>query len=319
MRLTVRCCVAAVALFGASAAFAAPIPIPPEHDADIRWYGAAGVRISGSEAFRRLPQVDLDVWLAGNQFFAMDRIVGDFQKSHPGLSVGLITLPPGLILKAIQGGGWTYGDQSLTIRPDVYGSVSLAHLRETKLIDSYVTYMHNALQLMVAPGNPKHIRDLHDLARPDLRVMLPNPVSEGIMSEYAKPVLQRLQLWDALSGGRDCSACDPTPRVHFTVVHHREIPAAIVAGKTDVGIVWQTETQAALARGERVSGLPLPKDQSAIDEVAYVAGRLRDSPHRDAADAYIAFIASPAGQAGYESFGFLPATIAERTLAKLAP
>src|SRR5215469_5062682 len=138
-------------------------------------------------AFERLPGADLTVWVAGNQFFAMDKVIGDFQTAHRNTSVGLITLPPGLILTAIKAGGWTYQGQSLALRPDVYGSVSLKQQRDTGLIDSYVVYMHNALQLMVAPSNPKHIRDLRDLARPELRATLPNPVSEGIMSEYARP------------------------------------------------------------------------------------------------------------------------------------
>jgi ABC-type sulfate transport system substrate-binding protein len=177
--------------------------------------------------------------------------------------------------------------------------------------------MHNALQLMVAPGNPKQIRDLRDLARPDLRVTLPNPVNEGIMTGYAKPVLQRLKLWDGLSGGKECAGCDPTPRVHFSIVHHREIPDRIAAGQTDVGIVWQTETKAALARGAQVAGVALPPEQSAIDSVSYFAGILRGSPHRQAAQAYLEFITSPAGQAAYGEFGFLPATEAERRAARL--
>jgi ABC-type molybdate transport system substrate-binding protein len=298
-------------------AFASLIAVPADHDADLRWFGADGTHLDGVRAFERMPTADLTLWVAGNQFFAMDRVIGDFQAKHRGVSVGLITLPPGLVQTAIKAGGWTYQGRTLALRPDVYGSVSLAQLHGPGLIDSYVVYMRNALQLMVAPGNPKQIRDLHDLARPELHVTLPNPVSEGIMSEYARPVLERLGLWNDLSGGKECAGCDPTPRVHFTVVHHREIPERIAAGQTDVGIVWQTETQAALARGAKVDGVALPRDQSAIDQVGYYAGALRGSPHPEAAEAYLAFITSPAGQAAYGAFGFLPATEAERRLTRL--
>jgi ABC-type molybdate transport system substrate-binding protein len=293
------------------------VALPADHDADVRWFGADGEHVQGLAAFERMPKADLTLWLAGNQFFAMDRVVGDFQNAHRGLSIGLITLPPGLLLEAIKAGGWTYEGHSLPLRPDVYGTVVLDHLRATGLIDTYVLYMHNALQLMVAPGNPKQIRDLRDLARPDLRVTLPNPVNEGIMTGYAKPVLQQLKLWDELSGGKECAGCDPTPRVHFSVVHHREIPERIAAGQTDVGIVWQTETKAALARGAKVAGVALPPEQSAIDSVSYFAGILRGSPHRQAAQAYLEFITSPAGQAAYGEFGFLPATEAERRTDRL--
>ena len=307
----------AATLTGTPAPAASLTPVPANHDADLRWFGADGKHLDGGAAFQQMPQADLTVWVAGNQFFAMDRVIGDFQAGHRGLSVGLITLPPGLLVQAIKAGGWTYQDHTLALRPDVYGSVSLKQQRDTGLIDAYVVYMHNALQLMVAPGNPKHIRDLHDLARADLHVTLPNPVSEGIMSEYARPVLERLGLWAGLSGGKECAGCDPTPRVHFTVVHHREIPERIMAGLTDVGIVWQTETKAALARGAKVDGVALPPDQSAIHQVGYFAGALRGSPHPAAAQAYLEFITSPQGQAAYAAFGFLPATDAERQSTKL--
>ena len=54
----------------------------------------------------------LVLWVAGNQFFAMDAVVRAFQTQNPAISVGLITLPPGLLLEAIEKGGWTYGGGS---------------------------------------------------------------------------------------------------------------------------------------------------------------------------------------------------------------
>ena len=278
-----------------------------------RYFEAGGRQLNGMAAFTRMPDADLSVWAAGNQFFAMTRVIGDFQAAHPGISVGLFTLPPGLVLKAIQAHGWSFGDARLPMRPDVFETVSVAQLRDTGAISSYIVYMHNALELMVAKGNPKNVVDLHDLARADLRVLLPNPVTEGIMSFYAKPVLQRLGLWASLSPGSDCANCDGTAHVHFTSVHHREIPAGIVNGTADVGLVWRTETLAAIAGGAPVQGVPLPPDQDAANKVAYVAGALQDSPHQAAAAAFIDFLGSPAGQDAYAAFGFLPASSSERT------
>jgi hypothetical protein len=69
-------------------------------------------------------EAGLVLWLAGNQFFAMDAVVRAFQAQNPAISVGLITLPPGLLLEAIEKGGWTYGSGSYPGRPDVYASVN---------------------------------------------------------------------------------------------------------------------------------------------------------------------------------------------------
>src|SRR5665213_2286149 len=83
--------------------------IPPNKDTDLKFYAADGTVRNGTEALDHMTSdADLVLWVAGNQFFAMDAVVGAFQISHPGVTVGLITLPPGLLLSAIQGGGWVY-------------------------------------------------------------------------------------------------------------------------------------------------------------------------------------------------------------------
>ena len=79
--------------------------IPEGKETDLKLY--RGVAIGG-EALDRMPKSSLVLWLACNQFFAMDDVIGAFQKHEPGVSVGLITLPPGLLLQAIKAGGWIY-------------------------------------------------------------------------------------------------------------------------------------------------------------------------------------------------------------------
>jgi ABC-type molybdate transport system substrate-binding protein len=302
-----------LAVFSSRAHAGELVAVPAGHEADLRFFEADGRQLDGIAAFRRMTDANLSVWVAGNQFFAMTRVIHDFQALHPGLAVGLITLPPGMILKAIQAHGWSFGDAKLILQPDVFATVSVEQLRDTGKISSYIVYMHNALELMVAKGNPKHVGDLHDLTRPELRVMLPNPLTEGIMSFYAKPILQREGLWTALSPGADCADCEGAAHVHFTSVHHREIPAGIASGRVDVGLVWRTETLAAIAGGAPVQGIPLPAGQNAADQVGYVAGALGDSIHAPAAAAYISFLSSQPGQDAYAAYGFLPATESERT------
>ena len=101
--------------------------------------------------------------------------------------------------------------------------------------------------------------------------------------------------------------------MHFTSVHHREIPAGIASGRVDVGLVWRTETLAAIAGGAPVQGIPLPANQNAADQVSYVAGALDNSPHQPAAAAYLGFLSSQPGQDAYAAYGFLPAAAEERT------
>lgn len=297
--------------------------VPPKKEHDISVFYSDGKVVRGAEAMEKMANAKLVLWLAGNQFFAMPDVISAFQKAHPAVdSVGLITLPPGLILNAINKGGWHYEGKDYRMSPDVYASVNLGHLQALKekgRMDRYMVYLHNRLELEVAEGNPKSIKGLQDLMRPDLRVMLPNPITEGIMTFYIKKVLMRHGMWQDLSGGKECKSCQATPRVYFTSVHHREIPEGLKAGVTDVGIAWASEVANARKEGLRVEGVALPDEDSLVNEVAYVTGALKQTPNADAARAYLAFLRTQAAQDAYAEHGFIPAKGAELTLRPIPP
>ena len=303
---------AAPAPTSASQAFAA---MPKDKDNDLKLYLAGGQVVKGAEALGRMQrEAGLILWLAGNQFFAMDDVVGAFQKANPGIQVGLITLPPGLLLNAILSSGWTYNGQNYPGRPDIYASVNLGHLTKLKsegLMDQYAIYMHNELQIMVAKGNPKRIAGIPDLARADVRTSMPNPVNEGIMQFYAKKVLERHGIWQQISAGKSCFSCQTTPNNWFTAVHHRETPDRIKAGTSDAGIVWKTEVLEALREGAQVDAVQLAPVDSLRDEVSYAIGAVKGSPRADAAAKYLRFLASAEATAAYAKYGFVPATAQE--------
>jgi len=292
--------------------------IPPKKDNDLKLYYADGRIVSGAAAMARM-QTDakLVLWLAGNQFFAMNDVVRAFQAQNPGIEVGVITLPPGLLLAAIQKGGWTYGGKDYPGQPDVYASVNLGHLKKLKqagMMKEYAIYMHNEMVLMVAKGNPKRIGGIADLARADVRSSMPNPVSEGIMQFYGRKVITRHGLWQHVSGGKECASCQTTPNNWFTSVHHRETPERILAGKSDTGIVWITETMIAQRQGKAVEAVRLPPQDSLRDEVAYAIGAMTRSPRQAAAQRYLAFLRTPAATAAYGKYGFVAATPGELEL-----
>jgi ABC-type molybdate transport system substrate-binding protein len=285
--------------------------IPPNKDTDLKFYQADGKIQTGAEALEHMTSdAGLVVWVAGNQFFAMDDVIGAFQKAHPGISVGLITLPPGLILAAIEAGGWRYDGKEYRCVPDVYASVNLGHLQRLKaagLMRDYKIYMHNELQMMVAKGNPKAIATIDDLVRSDVRTSLPNPVNEGIMQFYARKVLERHGIWPQIANGRECVSCQTTERNWFTAVHHRETPQRIREGKSDAGIVWKTEVMEALRQGVPIEGVELPAADSLRDQVSYAAGALQNARHRASANDYLAFLATKVAQDAYAGFGFVRA------------
>ena len=292
--------------------------IPKDKDGDIKLYLGVGATVKGAEALGRMRRdAEVILWLAGNQFFAMDDVVHAFQKKNPGLGVGLITLPPGLLLDAIRAGGWSYGGRDYPGLPDVYASVNLGHLKQLRqagLMDEYGIYMHNELEIMVGKGNPRQVRGIKDLVRPDVKTSMPNPVNEGIMQFYARKVLERHGIWNQIAAGKECVSCDTTPNNWFTAVHHRETPDRIRAGKSDAGIVWKTETLEAVRDGAPVEAVQLPPDDSLRAEVSYAIGALKGSGRAQAAARYLGFLASPDAQAAYARYGFVNATAEELKL-----
>jgi ABC-type molybdate transport system substrate-binding protein len=176
------------------------------------------------------------------------------------------------------------------------------------MMNEYAIYMHNEMVLMVAKGNPKNIKGIRDVVRPDVRTSMPNPVNEGIMQFYGRKVLERDALWTQISGGKECYSCQTTANNWFTAVHHRETPDRILAGTSDTGIVWITEAIEAQREGKAVDTVRLPPADSLRDEVAYAIGALSQSPRRAAAGRYLAFLATPAAQAAYAKYGFVNAS-----------
>ncbi|MDQ6620558.1 MAG: substrate-binding domain-containing protein [Pseudomonadota bacterium] len=297
---------------GSSAAVPSYAVVPPGKDSDLKLYTADGRTITGADALGRMQsEARLILWLAGNQFFAMDDVVHAFQSQNAGITVGLVTLPPGLLLEAIEKGGWAYGGRAYPGLPDVYASVNLGHLKQLKsagLATQYAVYMHNEMVLMVARGNPKNVRGIADVLRPDIRTSMPNPVNEGIMQFYARPVLERHGAWEHISGGKACVSCQSTASNWFTAVHHRETPERILAGTADTGIVWLTETIEAQRAGQAVEAVRLPVEDSRRDEVAYATCAITKAAHPDAATRYLEFLATPAAQASYAKYGFVSAS-----------
>lgn len=289
--------------------------VPPGKENDLKLYEASGNIVRGVEALERMQKdAMLVLWLAGNQFFAMDDVVHAFQKQNPGVVVGLVTLPPGLLVDAVVGGGWVLNGRKYPGLPDIYGSVNLAHLQRLHAVgrmDRYAVYMHNEIEIMVTKGNPKKIGGIADLGRAGIRTSMPNPINEGIMQFYARKVLERHGVWQQISGGKECMSCQSTATNWFTAVHHRETPERLQSGTSDAGIVWKTETLEALRAGGSVESVRLPPQDSLRDEVSYVIGAITGSPRSRAAVRYLEFIASSEGQAVYASFGFVPATSQE--------
>ncbi len=256
---------------------------------------------------------DLVMYLAGNQFMVMEELIKDFQSKHKNIrTVYVETIPPGQILKKQLLKQGEINGEKTSMTPDLYASVKVNHLKKLNskdLLNKYIIYTHNKLELMVAKGNPKNIKGAADLGRDDLVQSHPNPLTEGIFKFYGSEMLKDLGIHDKVTGGKKCKKCWAVPqKTWFTARHHRETPYRIENNQADVGIVWTTEVAHAKAEGRKIDGVAIKASLNKQDKVAYAIGIMTKARNTENAKKFLDYLATDKAQNIYQSYGFVPAT-----------
>lgn len=248
----------------------------------------------------------LVLFIGGNQFFVLPRLIAGFERQHPELAGHIFyeTLPPGILRKQMaEDDTLTLGNLTLRAVPDVYeaGARVLNDMQKESQVDHVVRYATNTLEIMVAAGNPKGVHSLKDLARADVRLSMPNPETEGVARQIEESLRK--------AGGEPLVHAVYEERVKtggtfLTQIHHRQTPMRIMEGKSDAGVVWASEVRFQEKVGSPIAGVPIPDRENAT--AIYAAGLIRNAPHRDAALAWLAYLKSDEAQAAYAEFGFKP-------------
>ena len=285
--------------------------LPPWHEGASDPAGGKGVELTVVEAdnladFHGDPMhAQLVLYVAGNSFFAMAPLTTAFEAAYPAYKgqVYVETLPPGILARQLANGGTiTVGNMTWTTRPDVF----MAGLSGVKtLIDQgalrppLVSYATNDLAIMVAAGNPKQIAGLADLARPDVRLAMPNLVTEGVSRQIQASLVK--------AGGPELRAAVYEGKVtagtsFMTQVHHRQTPIWIMQDKVDAGVTWQSEIVFQRQIGHAIEAIPIPAAQNTVE--SYSAAAVATAAHPDAARDWLAFIQTSEALAVMQGYGF---------------
>jgi molybdate transport system substrate-binding protein len=170
---------------------------------------------------------------------------------------------------------------------DVFASADQKNMQ--KLVDggqveTPVTFAKNKLEIAVAPGNPKNIKSLEDLARPDVTVVLEAPgVPAG---DYTRQVLAQKNI-------------TVTPKSLETDV--KSALAKVESGEADATVVYVTDVKAA---GSKVEGVAIPDaDQPSI---TYPIAVVKTTKNHAAAQAFVDSAVSGDVQKSLEAAGFIP-------------
>ena len=246
----------------------------------------------------------LVLFIAGNQFMALPKLIAGFEHQHPELRGRIFyeTLPPGILRKQIDhNGALTLGNLTLQVHADVYQASLrvLSVMLEKHQVEQSVPYATNDLEIMIAAGNPHHIGSLADLGRKDVRLSMPNPQWEDVANQIAdslrkaggEALLQKVMVTKVKDGA-----------TYLTQVHHRQTAMRILSGQSDAGVTWAPEVQFQELIGNPITGIEIPADQNTT--AIYAAGVLTGAPHEAAARAWVAYLASAEAQTIYREYGF---------------
>jgi molybdate transport system substrate-binding protein len=313
---------ALAALFAAAVLMPPSVSAQPAPQADIfpPWQHGQNNDATNRGLEFSVPQVDdladfhgnladprLVLYVGGNYFFAMAPLVAAFEAQHPEFKGRIYweTLPPGLLVRQIEAGGTvTSGNMTWTAKPDAY----FAGLKQVKgLIDRAlltgpaVPYATNDLTIMVPAGNPAHVTGLADLARPGLRLAMPNPAFEGVAHQVAASLKK--------AGGEDLAATVYKRKVAdgsavLTRIHHRQTPLFLMQGRAQAGVTWKSEAIFQEQAGHPITHVDIPAAQNTT--AIYAGAEVKGAPHPEAAQLWLSFIHSPAALSIFERYGFKP-------------
>jgi molybdate transport system substrate-binding protein len=163
---------------------------------------------------------------------------------------------------------------------------SMKKLQNDGSVEEPVIFAHNKLEILVQPGNPKQIKGMADLARPDIKF-----VTEDETVPAGKYSAQALA-----NAGVTVSPVSKETDVKAAV-------AKVTSGEADATIVYQTDVTAAGAKGE---GVEIPDAQNIIAN--YPIAILKATKNHGGAAAFVDAVVHGSGQDALQQRGFLAVT-----------
>lgn len=247
---------------------------------------------------------DLRALLGGNQWMVVPELVSAFRAAHPDVTgVFYETLPPGILVGQLRAGGLRLGSLVLRFQPDVIAASpdALGELNEAGLVGEPVEYASNELALLVPAVNPAQVHGLSDLGRPDVRVAMPDPRTEGVgrlivdaLRSVGGEELVRAVMVDKRAAGT----------TRLTRIHHRESPEWLARGEVDAAPLWATESRYHRNAGAGVADVPIEAGHN--QRGRYAIALVDGAPHHATAERFVAFLTGPPGQEIYSRWGFAP-------------
>ena len=216
---------------------------------------------------------------------AMEGIGRQFQGAHPGVVLRYNFGGSGELQRQIEAGA----------PADVFISASEAQMEALArqgliLVASRSNFARNIVTVLVPLDSRPDLRRAADLRRPEVRrIALGNPKTVPA-GQYAEQSLRSLGLWETVR-----------PKVVYAE-NVRQVVEYVARGEVDAGFAYVTDL--AVRRDAVREAFRPPEDSH--QPITYPAAVVAASRAPRLAEAFVAFLSSPAAQAILSRLGFLP-------------
>jgi len=217
----------------------------------------------------------ITVFAAASLTGAFTQLGHQFQTAHPGDTVKFSFGPSSGLATQITSGA----------PADVFASASPANMQDVVSAgdaSNPQNFAKNTMEVAVPPNNPAKVSSVNDLAKKSVKVALCQPqVPCGVV---AAEVFK--------NAGITVKPVTLQPDV-------KSVLTQVETGNVDAGMVYVTDVMAA---GSKVKGVPIPASDNA--STLYPIAAVTSSKHKSIADAFVAYVLSPAGLSVLTTAGF---------------
>jgi len=157
------------------------------------------------------------------------------------------------------------------------------------------TFVRNRLAVIVPKDNPAGIKELTDLAKPGLKIVLAD--ASVPVGGYALTVLEKMNA--------DFGATFSQTVLSNVVSYEndvKQVVAKIQLGEGDAGIVYSSDVTPGAAT--KVTKIDIPDKYNVL--ATYPIAVLKSAPQADLAAKFMAYVLSADGQAILQKWGFVP-------------
>ena len=250
--------------------------------------GACSVAPSTTSATPPATTTTLTVYAAASLTGAFRDLAAAYSSQTPGMTITLSFDASSALRAQIEQGA----------PADVFASADTSNpkvLADQGLAASSPTVFAGNTLVVIVPASGSKITSPMDLAAPGVRVVAAGDAVP--ITRYANQLLVKL-------AAQPGYPADFAARVGANVVSREDNARAVVTrielGEGDAAIVYATDARAS----SRVRAIDVPS--AARVPATYAAVVVKSSRYQAAAAAFLAWIASPAGQAILARYGFLP-------------